>query len=158
MRLLRPRLQQNRKSGVSLEKLTAFYGQLTALSSQTEEPRRLSNPHSTITVTSPVCGSRLTMDFIFDDERIGQLGFEVEACALTRAALAAVLRHAPGKNRGELEAVEKAFRNMLEGKGPAPDGDWADLAILAPAKDYPARHNSMMLPFEAVSRAFAEKP
>lgn len=143
---------------MSFEKLTAFYSQLTGLSAQTEDPRRLAKPDIAVTVTSPVCGSRLTMDFTFDGDRIAQMGFEVEACALTRAALASVLRHAPGKTLAELLEVEKAFKAMLEGKAPPPGGEWADLAILAPARDYPARHNSMMLPFEAISRAFAEKP
>lgn len=158
MRLLRPHLHQIRESGVSFEKLTQFYAQLSEVSVQTQEPHRLASPDKTVTVMSPVCGSRLTLDVRFDGPRIAALGFELEACALTRAALASVLRHAPGKTLPEIQAIEKSFRFMLENGGPPPEGEWADLAILAPAKDFPARHDSMMLPFEAISRAYDEKP
>jgi NifU-like protein involved in Fe-S cluster formation len=42
---------------------------------------------------------------------------------------------------------------MLKTGGPAPDGRFADLALLGPVKDYPARHASTMLAFEAVTEA-----
>ena len=38
-----------------------------------------------------------------------------------------------------------------------PAGDWAALRILEPVKDYKARHNSILLPFEAVEKAFKNK-
>jgi NifU-like protein involved in Fe-S cluster formation len=42
---------------------------------------------------------------------------------------------------------------MLKDGGGVPDGRFADLALLAPVKDYPARHASTMLAFEAVTEA-----
>ncbi|HUO11904.1 MAG TPA: iron-sulfur cluster assembly scaffold protein, partial [Caulobacteraceae bacterium] len=38
---------------------------------------------------------------------------------------------------------------MLKEGGPPPEGRFADLAMLAPVKDYPPRHASTMLAFEA---------
>ncbi|MEK6587620.1 MAG: hypothetical protein AABY97_02110 [Chloroflexota bacterium] len=43
---------------------------------------------------------------------------------------------------------------MLAGEAYSFNIDWQDLEILAPVKDYKARHNSIMLPFEAVEKAF----
>ena len=42
---------------------------------------------------------------------------------------------------------------MLKSGGPAPEGRFADLALLAPVKDYPARHTSTLLAFEAAAEA-----
>jgi NifU-like protein involved in Fe-S cluster formation len=42
---------------------------------------------------------------------------------------------------------------MLKEGAAAPDGRFADLALLQPVKDYPARHASTMLAFEAVTEA-----
>jgi NifU-like protein involved in Fe-S cluster formation len=42
---------------------------------------------------------------------------------------------------------------MLKADGPAPTGRFADLAVLAPVKDYPARHASTMLAFDAAVAA-----
>ncbi|MGH6814701.1 MAG: iron-sulfur cluster assembly scaffold protein, partial [Hyphomicrobiaceae bacterium] len=40
--------------------------------------------------------------------------------------------------------------------GPPPTGRWTDLAVLAPVKDYKARHASTLLVFDAVETAIAE--
>jgi NifU-like protein involved in Fe-S cluster formation len=42
---------------------------------------------------------------------------------------------------------------MLKQGAPAPEGRFADLAMLAPVKDYPPRHVSTMLAFEATAEA-----
>ena len=42
---------------------------------------------------------------------------------------------------------------MLKSGGPAPTGRFEDLAVLAPVKDYPARHASTLLAFEAAVAA-----
>jgi len=39
---------------------------------------------------------------------------------------------------------------MLKDGGPPPEGRFSDLSMLAPVKDYPARHASTLLAFEAV--------
>ena len=49
------------------------------------------------------------------------------------------------------------LEEMLDGKAVIPTGDWEKLIILAPVKDYKARHNAILLPFEAVEKAFNSK-
>ena len=58
-----------------------------------------------------------------------------------------------GATLAELEAARSQLKAMLKTGGPAPDGRFADLALLGPVKDYPARHASTMLAFEAVTEA-----
>jgi NifU-like protein involved in Fe-S cluster formation len=42
---------------------------------------------------------------------------------------------------------------MLKENGPAPQGEWADLAVLEPVRDFKARHASTLLTFDAVVNA-----
>jgi len=42
---------------------------------------------------------------------------------------------------------------MLKENGPPPGGEWADIAVLEPVRDYKARHASTMLTFDAVVNA-----
>ncbi len=42
---------------------------------------------------------------------------------------------------------------MLKAGGPAPEGRFVDLTALQPVKDYPARHASTLLAFEAAVEA-----
>ena len=65
-------------------------------------------------------------------------------------------RHVVGASLPELELARTQFRAMLKDGAPAPDGRFSDLAMLAPVKDYPARHASTLLAFEAVTEAVRE--
>jgi NifU-like protein involved in Fe-S cluster formation len=42
---------------------------------------------------------------------------------------------------------------MLKSDGPAPLGRFSELSVLGPVKDYPARHASTLLAFEAALEA-----
>ena len=60
-----------------------------------------------------------------------------------------------GKSAEDILAVRDQLRDMLADKGPSPDGDWSALSALAPAKDAKSRHGAILLPFNAVLKAFA---
>ena len=40
--------------------------------------------------------------------------------------------------------------------GPVPEGEWADLSSLQPAKDAKPRHGAILLPFDAVLQGLSE--
>jgi enamine deaminase RidA (YjgF/YER057c/UK114 family) len=50
----------------------------------------------------------------------------------------------------ELELARDQFRAMLSADGPPPEGRFSDISMLAPVKNYPARHASTLLAFDAV--------
>ena len=58
-----------------------------------------------------------------------------------------------GADLAEIEAARDALRAMLKSGGPPPEGRFSDLVVLQPVKDYPARHASTMLAFEAAAEA-----
>lgn len=138
------------------DRLFAFYNQeLIALASQVDAPHRLQFPSMSAHAVSPICGSEIDIDILVDDAGlITAIGYEVEACALTKSVVAVLRQAAIGKTRAEVAAAGKDLESMLSGESVRPSGDWARLAILEPVKDYKARHNSILLPFEAVERAF----
>jgi NifU-like protein involved in Fe-S cluster formation len=78
---------------------------------------------------------------------------DVKACALGQASAAVLGAHVIGATLAELELAREQFRAMLQHGADAPDGRFSDLAMLAPVKDYPARHASTLLAFEAVTEA-----
>jgi len=138
--------------------LTAVYNQsLIALSSQASAPCRLARPDLSAHAVSPICGSEVTVDLALDGARITAFGFDVEACALTKAVVAVMATAITGKTRADVAAAGATIAAMLSGEDVLPDGDWADLKLLAPVKDYTARHNSILLPFEAVEKAFSKR-
>ena len=103
---------------------------------------------------SPTCGSTLAVDLAIDgDGLIERLGLRVRACAVGQAAAAIFARHARGLDRHELRSALERLEAWLDDEGPAPD--WPDLALLAPARAYPARHAAMLLPWRAALAALS---
>jgi NifU-like protein involved in Fe-S cluster formation len=114
---------------------------------------RLAEPDASAEKVSKLCGSRVRVDLKLEGERVSDFAQEVKACALGQAAAAVLGEHVIGASLAEIEAARDALRAMLKGGGPAPEGRFADLAMLAPVKDYPPRHASTMLAFEAAAEA-----
>jgi NifU-like protein involved in Fe-S cluster formation len=130
--------------------------ELMALSAQVSSPKCLNRPDAKATAVSAVCGSEVTVELLLEGDKVAEIGYAVEACALTKAVVAIMVRAVPGKDRAEIARAREALQAMMEGKG-APGGDWAELKILAPVVDYKSRHDTIMLPFEAIEKAFELK-
>jgi NifU-like protein involved in Fe-S cluster formation len=134
---------------------SALYNRdILRLAASIPHQRRIDDPQASVEKRSPVCGSRVTVDVVLDKAgRVAALGQEVKACALGQAAAAVLGAHVIGATLAELEVAREQFRAMLKDGASAPDGRFSDLAMLAPVKDYPARHASTLLAFEAVTEA-----
>jgi NifU-like protein involved in Fe-S cluster formation len=114
---------------------------------------RLADPEGSSEKVSKLCGSRVIVDVKLKDGKVSDYAQEVKACALGQAAASIMGEHAIGASLDEIESARDALRAMLKAGGPAPQGRFADLAMLAPVKDYPPRHTSTMLAFEATAEA-----
>ncbi|WP_333793430.1 iron-sulfur cluster assembly scaffold protein [Hyphomicrobium sp.] len=114
---------------------------------------RLEHPDASARAHSKLCGSTVEIDLKLDGDRISGFGQSVKACLLGQASAAIVGREIVGTQVSELRAVAAAMRDMLKAGGPRPQGRWADLGLLEPVKDYPHRHASTLLIFDAIERA-----
>ncbi len=114
---------------------------------------RLAAPQASVEKVAKLCGSRVIVDVTMDGDRVADFAQDVKACALGQAAASVLGAHVVGASLAELEAARGQMRAMLKEGAPPPGGRFADLALLAPVKDYPARHASTMLAFEAVTEA-----
>jgi NifU-like protein involved in Fe-S cluster formation len=117
---------------------------------------RLPDPHASATAHSKLCGSTVKIDLKMEGPVVTDFAHDVKACALGQASSSIMARHVVGSTARELREVGAAMRRMLKESGPAPDGRWADLAILEPVRDFKARHASTLLTFDAVEDAIAQ--
>lgn len=117
---------------------------------------RLVRPDAAASAHSKLCGSTVAVELKLDGDRIADYGQTVKACLLGQASAAIVGREIVGTSADEFRAVAAAMRRMLKEKGPPPEGRWADLGMLEPVRDYPHRHASTLLVFDAVERALAD--
>lgn len=111
---------------------------------------RLSDPDASATAHSKLCGSTVTIDLKMDGDTVSDFAHDVKACALGQASSSIMARHIIGAKAGDLRDIRSRVQKMLKENGTPPGGEWADLAVLEPVRDYPARHASTMLTFDAV--------
>ncbi|MFA5951292.1 MAG: iron-sulfur cluster assembly scaffold protein [Hyphomicrobium sp.] len=127
------------------------------LAAATPPSRRLEHPDASATAHSKLCGSTITVDLaLASDGRVREFAQTVKACLLGQASASIVGREIIGTAPSEFRAVAATMRRMLKEKGPPPEGRWSDLALLAPVRDYPHRHASTLLVFDAIERALAD--
>ncbi|MBK5264539.1 MAG: iron-sulfur cluster assembly scaffold protein [Alphaproteobacteria bacterium] len=121
--------------------------------------QRLIDPQASVEKRSATCGSRVIADVRVDAEgRLAELGLEVRACALGQASASLMATHALGKSVAELADARDALAGWLAGQGDNLDSRpdfWPGFDLIAPARNYPARHPSIRLGFEAVAEAVA---
>jgi NifU-like protein involved in Fe-S cluster formation len=117
---------------------------------------RLSSPMATAVAHSKLCGSKVTVDLAMANGVVSDFAHEVKACALGQASSSIMARNVIGATPAELRAVRDDVRRMLKENGTAPDGKWADVAVLAPVREFKARHASTLLTFDAVVDAVTQ--
>lgn len=98
---------------------------------------------------SPQCGSSVTAYVAMDGDRIADFAQEVRACALGQASASVLGQAVMGRSRHEIAAARDALRAMLTTAGDPPAAPFADLQALLPARDYPNRHASILLAWDA---------
>ena len=119
---------------------------------------RLAAPDASAEKVAKLCGSKITVDVVMDGPRVADFAQDVRACALGQAAAAILGANVIGADADEIEVARDALRAMLKDNGPAPQGRFSELAVLEPVKDYPARHASTLLAFEAALEAVRNVP
>ncbi|WP_319485598.1 iron-sulfur cluster assembly scaffold protein [uncultured Cohaesibacter sp.] len=131
------------------QKILEFAGNIARL-------QRLEQPQASAKAHSKLCGSTIEVDLVVTDGKVSDYGQTVNACALGQAASSVVGRQIIGSDLAELRQLRETMRAMLKEEGAPPAGKWEDLQYLEPVRNYPARHASTLLVFDAVVDAFEQ--
>lgn len=100
---------------------------------------------------SKSCGSAITLGLdLAPDGTVRRIGIRSQACAIGQAAAAIFAQGAAGSSGAKIHAAGAALAAWLVGDGAVPD--WPGLDAIAAARDYPARHGAVMLPWKAALR------
>ncbi len=98
------------------------------------------------------CGSTIRLGLATDAAgRVARLGLRPHACAVGQAAAHVFATATRGRDRAEIAAARAAIAAWLAGEAPLPG--WPGIALLEPARAYPARHGAILLPWDAALAA-----
>lgn len=104
---------------------------------------------------SPSCGSTLRIGLSLDTlGLILKVGMQVSACAIGQASAAIFARHARGMNEAAISNALHEIEDWLaDTEASLP---WPDLKKIERARDYPARHGAILLPWRAAQQALSK--
>lgn len=132
-----------------------YHNRVLELAANIPHVGTLEDADASVEKVSRVCGSVVRVDIKLseDGETVEAIAVDPKACALGQAATAVLAEHAVGASVDEVFAARDALRAMLKEGAEPPKGRFAELRHLEGVADYPPRHTSTMLAFEAACEA-----
>jgi len=132
-----------------------YHNRVLELAADIPNVGTLADAHGSATKVSRICGSTVRVDIRLADDgtTVEAIAVDPKACALGQAATAILSEHAVGATYDELVEARDQLKAMLKDGGDPPRGRFWELRHLEGVRDYPPRHASTMLAFEAILEA-----
>lgn len=108
---------------------------------------------------NPLCGDRLRLELEVVGDRLDDLAFTGDSCAICKASASMMTVALKGRTVAEAEALAAAFREMAMGPAAAADAErLGRLAVFAGIAQLPGRVKCAVLPWHTLSAALAGQP
>lgn len=135
-----------------------YHNRVLELAADIPNVGALADADGSATKVARICGSTVKVDVKLDEkgQSVTEIAVDPKACALGQAATAILSENAVGASYDELVAARDQLRAMLKEGGPAPKGRFWELRHLEGVRDYPPRHGSTILAFEAILEAIED--
>lgn len=132
-----------------------YHNRVLELAADIPNLGRLADPEASVTKLARICGSTVTVDLCLseDGRTVSEIAVDPKACALGQAATSILSEHAVGASVDEIIAARDGLRAMLKDGAEPPRGRFWELRHLEGVRDYPPRHASTTLVFEAAVEA-----
>ena len=106
---------------------------------------------------NPLCGDRVVVHVVFEDDVVKDVGFQGAGCAISTASASLMTQAVKGMSRAEFEKLFDAFHEVVTGD-PQRAVDAASvgkLAVLAGVREYPVRVKCATLAWHTLRAALA---
>lgn len=132
-----------------------YHNRILELAANIPHVGTLEGAEASVLKVSRVCGSTVNVEIRLDEsgDHVAAIAVDPKACALGQASTAILAEYALGAHVDEVVAARDALKAMLKDQGPAPEGRFWELRHLQAVADYPPRHTSTLLAFEAAVAA-----
>ncbi len=135
--------------------LTALYQEL--ILDHFRRPRNrgaLDAPDASAEMRNPLCGDRLTLELAYDGDRVRELRFTGEGCAISQASASMMTQALKGKTRADAAHLAERFGAMIGGDPDAArDATLGELRALAGVARIPVRVKCATLPWHTMHAA-----
>jgi nitrogen fixation NifU-like protein len=110
----------------------------------------LENATVTVPADNPTCGDELTLQLRVANDRIEDVRFTGQGCAICMASASMMTRAVKGKRCDEAGALFQKVHDGVQGTGEMPTGE---ISALAGVREFPQRVKCALLAWEALREA-----
>lgn len=109
--------------------------------------------------SNPLCGDRITLFLKMDGDRIADVGFQGQGCAISKASASMMTVSLKGKTAAEAQTMFGRFHDMVTGSpGGAIEKDaLGKLAVFQGVSEFPARVKCASLAWHTMHAALEKK-
>jgi nitrogen fixation NifU-like protein len=118
---------------------------------------RLEPADAAATGRNPLCGDTLDVTVRFDGDRIADLKFEGQGCAISMASASLMSEAVKGRPRAEIERLFEQIHGVITGREPADAQALGKLAALGGVSEFPARVKCASLCWHTLQAAMADR-
>ncbi len=106
--------------------------------------------------TNPSCGDRVAVQLRLDGERVADIRFTGQGCAICMASTSMMTEAVKGRELAAAQALQQHFRAVLTGEEEPEDAPLGKLVSLAGVRQYPSRIKCALLGWHALMHAIAD--
>jgi nitrogen fixation protein NifU and related proteins len=99
----------------------------------------LEAPDASVEGFNPMCGDRLTVRLRLEDDKISDIRFEGQGCAISTASASMMTEAVKGKTRADALQLFDRVHELLTDEAAPPADELGKLAALSGVRAYPAR-------------------
>jgi len=108
--------------------------------------------------TNPSCGDRVAVELLLDGERVQDIRFSGQGCAICMASSSMMTEAVKGRDIAAAQALQQHFRAVLTGEEDPDEAPLGKLVSLAGVRQYPSRIKCALLGWHALMHAIAGQP
>jgi nitrogen fixation NifU-like protein len=108
---------------------------------------------------NPLCGDKVVVYLRMEGDRIADIRFHGQGCAVSQASASMMTESVKGKTRAEAEVLFERFHELLTGTGSGASEapELGKLAIFAGVRKYPVRVKCATLAWHTLRAALEQK-
>ena len=126
-----------------------------------KQPRNFREPecaNCSAAGVNPLCGDKVTVYLELNDDRISDVGFQGEGCAISTASASLMTQSIKGKKIGDIEHLFEGFREMVTSnpQSSSADEELGKLSVFSGVREFPMRVKCATLAWHAMREALRD--